>query len=246
VLLETQGGARTVEAVNLRTLLVPAPLTPGTLVIEGDEAHHGRVVLRLRTGEDVRLADGDGREALGAVTGVGREALEVEVAAVSTLGQPPAALLTIAAALPKGDRCSELVRALTEIGVGAFRPLICDHGERTTANLERLQRISAEALKQCHRGRHLAIQPPATLAQLRAAVVGEQLVLLDPRGGAAAPGAPRPTVLLIGPEGGWSAEELQATADLPRMRLASTILRIETAAIAAAAVWSAAWESRTP
>ncbi len=230
---------------SLRTLLVSPPLRPGTLVIDGDEAHHARVVLRLRPGDgNVRVADGDGQAAPAVVTGVGREALEVEVAAVSTLPDPPAAELTIACALPKGDRLADLVRSLTEVGVGAIQPLECARGERHGWNTERLARVSAEALKQCQRPRRLAIRASATPAEL--AQSGCRAVLLDPDGAPARPGPRGATTLLIGPEGGWTAEEITACAAMARMRLASTILRIETAAVAAAAVWSAAWEAAIP
>lgn len=231
----------TTAGVSLRTLLVEAPLAPGTRIIDGDEAHHARVVLRLRPGDDIRLADGDGHAATATVTGVGREALEVEVAAVMPVADGPAALLTVACALPKGDRASDLIRGLTEIGVGGFRPLISDRGERMHANPDRCARVSAEALKQCQRGRRLEILPPATVAEILGS--GEEIVVLDPRGGPVAPGAPRRATLLVGPEGGWSEAERAATAAHPHMRLARTILRIETAAIAAAAVWSASWEA---
>ena len=229
---------------SLRTLLVTPPLHPGTLVIDGDEAHHARVVLRLRPGDDIRVADGDGQIAAAVVTGVGREALEVEVAAVSTMPDPPSAMITVACALPKGDRLADLVRGLTEIGVGALQPLECARGERHSWNPERLARVSAEALKQCQRTRRLAILPPTTPAELAAS--GCSAVLLDPRGQPALPRRMRPTTLLIGPEGGWTEEEITACTAMERMRLARTILRIETAAVAAAAVWSAAWEAEKP
>jgi 16S rRNA (uracil1498-N3)-methyltransferase len=236
--------AATTSTMSLRTLLVPAPLQQGAVVVEGDEAHHGRVVLRLRPGDDVRVADGEGRAGAGVVTGVGREALEVEVGTVEALAEPAAALLTVASAVPKGDRFADLVRGLTELGVGRFRPLSCERGERVPANLERSRRIAAEALKQCRRGRRMEIAEPL---DVRALVEGgERLVVLDPGGAAPQPGAPKATTLVIGPEGGLSDDELATLGAAPRVRLAATVLRIETAALAGAAVWGAAWEGRRP
>jgi len=231
----------TTVRVSPRTLLIAPPLHSGTLVIEGDEAHHGRVVLRLRPGDDVRLADGEGHAAAAVVTGVGREALEVEVAAVESVAAVPVGQLTVASAVPKGDRFAELVRGLTELGVGCFIPLECARGERVPGNLDRARRIAAEALKQCHRSRHLEILPGQSLSAL--AQAGGALVVLDPLGEPARPGAPGPTTLIIGPEGGLSDDERTTLAGFPSMRLGGTILRIETAAIAAAAVWAAAWEA---
>jgi len=231
----------TTVRVSPRTLLITPPLHSGTLVIEGDEAHHGRVVLRLRPGDDVRLADGEGHAAAAVVTGVGREALEVEVAAVESVAAVQVGQLTVASAVPKGDRFAELVRGLTELGVGRFIPLACELGERVPASLDRARRIAAEALKQCHRSRHLEILPGRSLTEL--AEEGGALVLLDPLGEPARPGAPSPTTLIIGPEGGLSVDERHALEGCASMRISGTILRIETAAIAAAAVWAAAWEA---
>jgi 16S rRNA (uracil1498-N3)-methyltransferase len=110
-------------------------------------------------------------------------------------------------------------------------------------NLDRPRRVSAEALKQCRRGRLMEIGPAIAIEDL---VAEANVVVLDPAGGAPRPGSPAPTTLVIGPEGGLSDEELRQLAAAPRARLAATVLRIETAAIAAAAVWSAAWEGNRP
>jgi len=240
-MLEAFAAARTTAGVNLRTLLLPAPLSRGTAIVEGDEAHHGRVVLRLRAGEDIRVADGEGHAAPAVVTGVGRTALEIEVAEPETLPASTAELLTVAFAVPKGDRFADLVRGLTELGVGRLLPLRCERGERVPGNLDRVGRIAAESLKQCQRPRLPVIGPVVGLEDL-AAEPGV-LVICDPYGAPAAPGTATATTLLIGPEGGFTAEEL---ALLPvrtkRVRLAASILRIETAALAAASVWVAAWE----
>src|SRR3954469_14007814 len=187
-MLVTAEPMRTTAGVSLRTLLSPPPLRPGTLVIDGDEAHHGRVVLRLRPGDDVRVAEGEGSCAAAVVTGVGREALEVEVAGVETVAEPPAALLTIACAVPKGDRFADLVRGLAELGVGRLQPLSCERGERVPANLDRQRRVALEALKQCRRGRRMEIGPAIDVPGLAAS--GARLIVLDRLGSAAEAGLP--------------------------------------------------------
>lgn len=225
----------------MRTLIAPPPLRPGELRLDDDEAHHALAVLRVRAGERLRLADGAGGSAEAVVVEAGRSRLRLEVAAVSTAEDGPAALITVAVAAPKGDRLADLVRALTELGVGAILPLVCERGERVPANPERLQRVAREALKQCRRAHLPAILPPVDLAALPAR--GGALVLLDPAGGPAQPGPAQPTTLVIGPEGGLTAAEtaLLVAAGARQVRLARPILRIETAALAAAAVWGAAW-----
>lgn len=226
----------------MRTLLVPAPLTAGEVVVEGDEAHHGRTVLRLAAGDPLRLADGDGRAGVGVVASVDRHRVTATVSQVDLLPDDPAALLTVAVAAPKGDRFTDLVRGLTELGVGAILPLACERGERIPT-LDRAHRVAAEALKQCRRSRLPRLGPVVEIPTL-AAHPGTRIVL-DRTGACAQPGTPMPTVLIIGPEGGFTDHELRALRDggVAAARLAGPVLRIETAAIAAAAVWSAAWEA---
>ena len=229
----------------MRTLLVAAPLCSGLVDIVGDEAHHGRSVLRLGEGDVVRLADGAGAVAEGVVRRVGRHAIAIEVGPVDQPPSGPAQHLTVAVAAPKGDRFADLVRGLTELGVGAILPLICERGERIPG-LDRARRVAVEALKQCRRPVLPRIGPVADFSTLKA-LPGRRIVL-DPAGGPAQPGDPSPTVLIIGPEGGFTYDERQALlADgAVAVRLATPVLRIETAALAAAAVWSAAWEGVHP
>ncbi len=227
--------------MSLRTLLVASPLLAGPLVLDGDEAHHARTVLRLGTGERIRVADGAGNSAEAVITQVGKRSVEVLVSTPEHQPLGIAGLLTIAVAPPKGDRLADLVRALTELGVGAILPLATERGERLPVNIERLERIAGEALKQCRRA-HLPVIGPAT--DIPALVrCGTALTVLDRSGRPAAPGTPRAVTLVIGPEGGFTAAELAAltAGGATVARVAEPVLRIETAAIAAAAVWTAAW-----
>ncbi len=226
----------------MRTLLVSPPVTVGLMMVEGDEAHHGRTVLRLKAGDDLRLADGAGLAGVGTVHAVERHAILVRVEAVEAVPDDRAALLTVAVAPPKGDRLGDLVRGLTELGVGAIRFLACERGERLPGNPERLGRIAAEALKQCRRGRLPQVGPQVDIPGL--AALGGRLIVLDRSGAAPDTGSPQPTTLVIGPEGGLTGDESAALNAMgaARVRLAGPVLRIETAALAAAAVWASAWE----
>ena len=230
----------------MRTLLVGSPVMVGLMMISDEEAHHGRSVLRLRPGDAVRVADGCGRAGVGTVETVERHAILVQVATMETVPADPAGLLTVVVAPPKGDRLADLVRGLTELGVGCIRFLECERGERLPGNPERVQRVAAEALKQCHRGRLPQIGPIIDIPGL--AVLGGQLILLDRSGTAPETRAPQPTTLVIGPEGGLTPEETAAlrAAGAVSVRVAGPILRIETAALAATAVWASAWEHHHP
>lgn len=229
--------------MSLRTLLVPAPLHAGELLLSGDEAHHARTVLRLVAGDQVRLADGAGRCAPATIIALGRHDLRLSVEPPELINDGPAQHLTIAVAPPKGDRLSDLVRGLTELGVGAITLLETTRSERQPASLERFSRIAGEALKQCRRASLPRLALGASIPTLVQS--GARLTVLDRSGRAAAPGTPAPVTLVIGPEGGFTAAELTALTDggAATVRLAGPILRIETAAIAAAAVWSAAWQT---
>jgi 16S rRNA (uracil1498-N3)-methyltransferase len=228
----------------VRTLLAPEPLAPGALTLDDDESHHALRVLRLRPGDRVRLADGAGRSAEASVTHADRS-LKLDVEAVQESPPERCRDLTVAVSPPKGDRWTDLVRGLTELGVGHIRPLRCARGEREPASLDRARRVAAEALKQSRRAWLPTIGPAVDIAGL--AVGGGRVIIGDPAGGPPTPGHPRPTTLVVGPEGGLTPEEVDmlAAAGAERVRLAGPVLRIETAALAAAAVWASAWEHAT-
>jgi 16S rRNA (uracil1498-N3)-methyltransferase len=236
-------GAPVATTSGMRTLLVTAPLSRGEIVVADEEAHHGLRVLRLRLGDRIRLADGAGRCGSGAVIALDRQSLRVDVDEMETLDDGPAALLTVACAAPKGDRFDDLVRGLTELGVGRILPLVTARSERIPANLDRQRRVAGEALKQCRRG-HLPVLGP--LVDIRdLAAWQEPLIILDRAGAQPSTGKPRAMTLVVGPEGGLTVEEVASliASGAQTMRLAGHVLRIETAALAAAAVWANAWEA---
>jgi 16S rRNA (uracil1498-N3)-methyltransferase len=229
----------------VRTLLAPAPLATGELILDDDEAHHGLRVLRVKAGETLRLADGAGGSAEAEVVEASKR-LVLRVGPVAIAPAERCADLCVAVAPPKGDRWTDLVRSLTELGVGAILPLRCARGEREPASFDRARRVAGEALKQSRRGWLPRLGPALGIPGL--AVGGSRLIVGDPAGGPPRPGRPRPTTLVIGPEGGLTADELAAldAAGAERVRLAGPVLRIETAALAATAVWASAWEHEAP
>jgi 16S rRNA (uracil1498-N3)-methyltransferase len=146
-------------------------------------------------------------------------------------------------ALPKGDRQKWLVEKLTELGCARLVPLVTTRGvaEATPAAIERLGRAAIEACKQCGRTTLPEITPPATLAAVLAARDPNTVSLVaDPSGEALGPllaGHAGAVLALVGPEGGFTAEELAVAeaAGCRRVSLAPHILRVETAAIAVTA-----------
>jgi 16S rRNA (uracil1498-N3)-methyltransferase len=215
----------------------------GRALLAGDEARHLARVLRAAIGDEVRVFDGTGCEWVARVAALGRDEVALDV--VGELPAAPAANrpVTLAVALPKGERQKWLVEKLTELGVARLVPLVTERGvaEATPAALDRLRRGVVEACKQCGRNRLMEIGEPATIAEACAATPpGGRVILCDPGGpplAAREPGPAAAVLGLVGPEGGFTAVEVAAAelAGAVRASLGPHVLRVETAAIALAA-----------
>jgi 16S rRNA (uracil1498-N3)-methyltransferase len=211
----------------------------------GDEAHHLTRVLRAGPGTAVELFDGRGRAVAAVVTAVARDRVDLAVVAPLPDRDAPIAL-TLAVAPPKGDRLDWLVEKATEIGVARLVPLRTERSEvdpRPT-KLDRLRRRIVEASKQCGRARLMDLDPPRTLADLLDDDHGNAIRMIAHPDGLAPHSWPRPNlvassppvVVAIGPEGGFGAGELAAALSRgwTSIGLGPTLLRVETAALAAA------------
>lgn len=219
-----------------------APPHGGRGLLVGDEARHLARVMRCRVGDEVCVFDGSGTSWHARVAGIGRDEVTLDLGAVLAPARRPEMSLTLAVALPKGERQKWLVEKLTELGVERLVPLETTRGvaEATPAAVERLRRGSVEACKQCGRDTLLLIGDPQSVADLVAAPRGEATLVVADRDGvdpATAIAAARAVVALVGPEGGLTAEELAMieAAGGRRVALGPHVLRVETAAIALAA-----------
>ena len=190
-----------------------------------DDLHHLVRVLRLREGEVVTVSDGVGAWR---VTELAGGAL-VPCGEVQRVEAPQPC--TIASAIPKGDRLEWMVQKLTEVGVTEIvlvqcaRSVVRWDGDRAAKQLARLQRVAREAAVQSRRVWLPTLRGPVPFAEA-AAIPGAVLAEPDGQPGIAA------SAVIIGPEGGFSAEEL--SLPLARLRLVDTVLRVETAAVVAA------------
>ena len=195
---------------------------------ERDEHHLARV-LRLRDGEVVTVGDGRGswRTARWHKSGPIVDGPSVTVPAPRTV--------TIAAAIPKGDRVDWMVQKLVEVGVMCIVLVDCRRSvvrwqpERRATQLDRLRRVGRDAAMQSRRVWLPAVRGPVPLADVRTS--GGDVVMADPDGVAFERIAVRPAVVVIGPEGGWDPAETSA-AQL--VSLGDHVLRVETAAVVAA------------
>ena len=212
--------------------------------LEGDEARHLARVLRAQVGDAVTLFDGRGQAWEARVAGIGRDRVTLDLGDKLPALPPPAVAVTLAVALPKGDRQKWMVEKLTELGASKLVPLVTTRGvaEATESARSRLERGVIEACKQCGRDTLMEIGAASSIAELlTAAPAGTRKLLADPHGRppeAVLAAGPTATVLvLVGPEGGFTPEEVAAAeaAGCDRVTFGHHILRVETAAIAAAA-----------
>ena len=224
------------------------PPSAGQAILTGDEARHCSRVLRAQVGDTSRVFDGRGTEGPACSTAIARDTVTIDLGAPLAADAPPPVPLTLAVALPKGDRQKWLVEKLTELGTARLVPLVTERGvaEATDAARERLKRGVIEACKQCGRNTLMEIAEPATLGDLAARHPAAVRLIAHPGSGPLSEkslttaGQPiAEIVAAVGPEGGFTPEEIDfaATAGFCQVSLGGHILRIETAAIALA-VWA--------
>ena len=219
------------------------PLVPGPLEIGGEEAHHAIRVKRVTRGDAIEVLDGRGRVGAGVIkeTVKERDAWTLKVEIEAAREEPPARpRVEVLSASPKGPRLSELIDGLSQVGAASWSLLETDRGvsEPGAARLDRLKRIAVEASKQSGRAWHLEIGNPVAFGRAIEPGSGVAIVLADASGGIfKATGAPI-VRLLTGPEGGWSERELALArgAGIEVASFGPHIMRIETAAVVAAAV----------
>jgi len=222
----------------------PVPPAAGSAKLEGDEARHLTRVLRAKVGDPVVLFDGTGREWPARVASIGRDRVALDTAEPTIDPQPGGIPLTLAVALPKGERQKWMVEKLTELGTARLVPLETTRGvaEATASAQARLERGVIEACKQCGRNTLMEIATGRPLDRLLAEVPADVCVVIAHPGGRpltadTVPASAGEVIALVGPEGGFTDQELAIAehAGVIRISLGSHILRVETAAIALAA-----------
>lgn len=243
--------------MSLPVHLVPdlAGTAPGgTVLVEGDEAHHAVAVRRMRAGEQLQLTDGRGTVLTGEVAETGKRRLLVRALEVRAEPEPQPRLVVVQA-LPKGDRGELAVEVLTEVGAAevvpwaAGRSVAVWRGERVAKGLARWRATAREAAKQARRPWHPRVADLATTDEVLARVAAAPLAVVlheDAAGGLAGLELPAEgeVLLVVGPEGGLTEEELTAFRDAGAhvVRLGAEVLRTSTAGVVAAAALLA----RTP
>jgi 16S rRNA (uracil1498-N3)-methyltransferase len=202
------------------------------LVLPPAEHHHLARVRRLRGGDPLTVGDGAGRFRAARFG----DPLAADGPIVTVPAPRPA--IAVAFALTKGDKPELVVQKLVEIGVDAIVPFVAGRSvvrwddAKATRNVDRWRAIAREAAAQAHRPHLASVEDVTTFAEV-AARAGATLAHPD-----GPPLSTLPGVLLVGPEGGWSAAEEAAVE--ARIGLGPHVLRAETAALVAGALAVAA------
>lgn len=239
-------------------------LTPGVVTLDENESRHGLQSLRLRPGDEVVLFDGRGRLAHGVLrpadddrapktrrAGAAKASVATFMVERVLCEPPPARTLTLIVAGCKGSRLTWMIEKLTELGVtgitvAAFQHSVVRVGPAYT---KKLRRTALEAAKQSRRVWLPEIDCGVELAEALAKHGGDKLLIAHPVEEAVPLSyrlqtyelTDRHVTAIVGPEGGLSEAEVELLRDVggELVRLAPTILRVETAAVSVAANWAA-------
>jgi 16S rRNA (uracil1498-N3)-methyltransferase len=216
--------------------------------LSAEQAHYLRSVLRLGPGAAVAAFNAANGEWLCRIAEIGRN--QARLAVERQLRSPePAPDLWLLFAPIKRARLDWLVEKATELGASALLPVWTTRTQVERINLERLRAHAVEAAEQSERLSVPELRSPGTLAQLLAEWPENRQLIVSDESGAGEPVSdvvtrisPGPAALLVGPEGGFAETELDAFGKLSfvtRIGLGPRVLRAETAALAALAVFQA-------
>ena len=223
-----------------------------------DEAEHLARVLRVKAGESLAVFNGTGGEFAAVVTSLTKSRVSVRLTGVVVAKAELTVSLTLAQAVLKGDKMDDVVRDAVMLGFSAVQPIVTARAETSLASLtrsarhERWHRIAVSSAKQCGRAVVPVVAPPvafdgpASLAHLPS----PQFLLVEP--GAAwhmtsvtgvDSAAPAAATLIVGPEGGWTEEEVERCAGHAHpIGVGALTLRADAAGMVAAAALLTHWK----
>ena len=242
-----------------------------SLLLAGSKHHYLTRVLRLTEGASFPARDRAGRVYQCRIERIGKESLELKVRRVDEGAARPEAAITLIVGIPRGRKMDQVIRQATEAGAARIIPYLSDHSQVRLDKTEgkrkqdRWERVAREAIQQSGSPRLPLIHTPVGAADLPVLTDSLDRVFyfhqeplestsLHQRLSSPGPPAIESVGLLVGPEGGFSAAELElfASFQYDSVYLGESVLRAETAAIyALAAVQtilreSATWQLQSP
>lgn len=215
-------------------------------LIRGSDVGHITKVLRLSSGAAVKVCDGDGSDYDAEITRIEKDTITLRLLQKYICETEPKTKVTLFQGLPKAAKMEYIIQKCTELGVNEIVPLITkrtvvklENAQAEKKKLERWNRISAEAVKQCGRGKIPPISPVTDITQLCGRAADFDLLLAAYEAEAhtslrtilRAAGEVGSVGIVIGPEGGFEPEEIRALCDVgaKSVSLGKRILRTETA-----------------
>jgi 16S rRNA (uracil1498-N3)-methyltransferase len=248
----------TLRVVLPRFLVTDLDPASATASVTGGEAHHLSRVLRLGAGDEVIVFDGRGLERRATIERIAGSAVAVRLGEALTPAAERRVPLTLAQAVLKGTSMDEVVRDATMIGAARIVPLVTAHTVARKAaaphGAERWRRVALASTKQCRRSRIPEVTEPLAFdAWIARPRDGVGLLLVEPSvtgvepmlvRGLASRDHPSAATLLVGPEGGWAADEVQAAlaGGCVPITLGPLTLRAEAVPLAALAALTVVWD----
>ena len=229
---------------------VPEILASDTIIVDGDEAHHALKVLRLTLGDELQVSDGRGNWAQGAITSVDKKSLALVVSDRGSIEQINPELIVIQA-LTKSDRSKETIELIVEAGVDRIIPWQSDRCiSRWKADMHQKWKSSViTACKQSRRYYLPVVEQPISMGEIRERFTSDALLLIlhesasEKLSSVVTPAAlsKRQIILVVGPEGGISGDELNQLSAMGGrvVRLGNPVLRSAHAGIAGLAALQA-------
>jgi 16S rRNA (uracil1498-N3)-methyltransferase len=238
-----------------RFILTPESLSSEPVCLTGPDAKHARV-LRLQPGDEVELADGQGRAWRAQVARASPEGVELKGLQVIAVNTEPGLQVTLYQGVARGDKLELIVQKGTELGFARLVPVLTAHSqmrlEAASPKRLRWQEIARQAARQCGRTRVPEIAAPLIFAQAVAEGRGaDAAIMLCERAGAedawkerlASKIGVHTVSLFVGPEGGFAEAEMKLAgqAGVVCVSLGPRILRAETAGLTAVALALFQW-----
>ncbi|MEG6585818.1 16S rRNA (uracil(1498)-N(3))-methyltransferase [Dendrosporobacter sp. 1207_IL3150] len=234
----------------MRRFFIPNPLT-SELIINGEDAHHISRVLRMRPSDKILVIDPEGKVAVTEIFCITENQVSCKVCEIVSEYSESPIKVNLAQCLPKSDKMDYIVQKAVELGVTNIYPIAAERSvvkydkNKQTARQERWQKIAVEASKQCRRSIVPKVEPIQDIASMLSAL-DEKTVVIMLYEGIAQQGLKnllaechaKEYLILIGPEGGFSSDEVKLCEQhkVHTVSIGPRILRTETASLAAVSI----------